>query len=91
MTPQIETGVVKFDDNQAGYIDLGTGKIRLEKEEPAEWAVEIARKELRETPENVEKAIAELKELLQRKLKSIYKQKLHNKTREKITTLMKNN
>uniref|UniRef100_T1GTB0 CRAL-TRIO domain-containing protein n=1 Tax=Megaselia scalaris TaxID=36166 RepID=T1GTB0_MEGSC len=65
MTPQIETGVVKFDDNQAGYIDLGTGKIRLEKEEPAEWAVEIARKELRETPENVEKAIAELKELLQ--------------------------
>lgn len=66
MTPQIETGVVKYDDNQAGYIDLGNGKIRLEKEEPAEWAMEIAKRELRETPENVEKAIAELKELLQR-------------------------
>lgn len=69
MTPQIATGVIKFDDNQAGYIDLGTGMIRLEKEEPAEWAVEIAKRELRETPENVEKAISELKELLQREYK----------------------
>lgn len=66
MTPQIATGVVKYDENQAGYIDLGTAKIRLEKEDPAEWATEIAKRELRETPENVEKAIAELKELLQR-------------------------
>ncbi|KAL5279861.1 hypothetical protein ACFFRR_004089 [Megaselia abdita] len=65
MTPQIETAVIKYDENQAGYIDLGNGKIRLEKEEPADWAMEIAKRELRETPENVEKAISELKELLQ--------------------------
>lgn len=64
MTPPV-TASLKFDDNQLPYIDLGSAVIRLEKEDPPEWALEKARNELRETPEIVEKAILELRQLIQ--------------------------
>lgn len=45
-------------------IDLGSAIIRMEPEEPPQWALEIARKELRETPEIAEEAKKKLKEMI---------------------------
>jgi len=62
----VNADTIKYDDNNLPYIDLGNGvAIRMEKEEAPEWALEKARQELREEPEIMEKAIKELRELLQ--------------------------
>lgn len=55
---------LKYDENNVPYIDLGKYTIRLERDEPTEEAKEKARIELRETPEIVEKACKELRELI---------------------------
>lgn len=55
---------LSYDDKNNAYIDLGTAIIRMEQEQPPEWALEIAQKELRETPEIVEESINKLKELI---------------------------
>lgn len=53
------------DKNKTPYIDLGEGyQIRLEKEPLTDLCKEKALKELRETPENVELGIKELRELI---------------------------
>lgn len=59
---------ILFDENKFPYIDMGNGhRLRLEYEEPSDETKERAVRELRETPENVAKSIAELKELLKSK------------------------
>lgn len=58
-------GEISYDQNGTPYIDLGTARIRMDKEEAPEWALEKARTELRETPENMEKAFNELRTLIQ--------------------------
>ncbi|XP_023296437.2 alpha-tocopherol transfer protein-like [Lucilia cuprina] len=55
---------LSYDANNMAYIDLGTAVIRMEQEQPPQWALEIAQKELRETPEVVEESIKKLKELI---------------------------
>lgn len=62
-TPQ----ALSYDANNKAYIDLGSAVIRMEHEEPPQWALEIAQKELRETSENVEESIKKLRELIQGK------------------------
>ena len=56
---------LSYDDKKMAYIDLGSAVIRMEQEEPPQWALEIAQKELRETPEIVEEAMKKLRELIQ--------------------------
>lgn len=59
------TAMLKFDDNQVPYIDLGNNYvIGLERGEAADWALEKAKRELRESPEIKNQAIKELKELI---------------------------
>lgn len=58
---------LKFDEdeNKTPYIELGDGyQIRLEKEPLTELCQQKASRELRETPENVELGLKELKELI---------------------------
>lgn len=55
---------LSFDSNNIPYIDLGSAVIRLDKEEAPEWALEVARRELRETPDIVEASIKRFNELL---------------------------
>lgn len=57
---------IEFEDDKIPFIDLGKGyKIRLEYEDLTdEKYMERAREELRETPENVENGIAELRKLI---------------------------
>lgn len=56
---------ISYDDNQLPYIDLGTAKIRMDKEQAPEWALKKAQDELRELPGIKEEAIKELRELIQ--------------------------
>lgn len=56
---------LSYDAKNMAYIDLGSAVIRMEQEEPPQWALEIAQRELRETPEVMESSIKQLKELLQ--------------------------
>lgn len=58
---------VKYNENNVPYIGLGDYEIRLESELPSEAVKEKARTELRELPEIVEPAIAELREMLKGK------------------------
>lgn len=55
---------LSFDANNIPYIDLGSAVIRLDKEDAPEWALEIARKELREVPDVTEEAFKGLNALL---------------------------
>lgn len=55
---------VKYNENNVPYIGIGEHEIRLESEPPNEAILERARTELREVPEIVDPAIAELRELL---------------------------
>lgn len=56
---------ISYDDNQLPYIDLGSAKIRMDKEQAPEWALKKAQDELRELPGIKEAAIKELRELIQ--------------------------
>jgi len=56
---------LKYDDNKVPYIQLGHIKVRLEDEEPTDEVKEIARVELRETPDVVQAAVEEMRELTQ--------------------------
>lgn len=56
---------ISYDDNQLPYIDLGSAKIRMDKEQAPEWALKKAQDELRELPGIKEQAIKELRELIQ--------------------------
>jgi hypothetical protein len=60
---------IQFADNQIPFIDLGDGyTIRLEYDELTdEKYIEKAKLELRETPENVQLAIEELRALIKGK------------------------
>lgn len=58
---------VKHNENNVPYIALDGCEIRLENEQPSEAIMEKARTELRELPEIVEPAIAELREMLKGK------------------------
>lgn len=58
---------ISYDDQKLPYIDLGSARIRMEKEQAPEWALKKAQDELRELPEIKDKAIKELRELLQSK------------------------
>lgn len=58
---------VKYNENNVPYIGLGDHEIRLESEPPSDAVMEKARTELRELPEIVEPAIAELREMLKGK------------------------
>ncbi len=56
---------IKFDENNVPYIDLGNNyKLQLETEEVSGNYKEKAVKVLGETPENVEKSLKALRELL---------------------------
>ncbi|XP_037959694.1 alpha-tocopherol transfer protein-like [Teleopsis dalmanni] len=61
-----KSDVLLFDENKLPYIDLETAVIRMEKEEAPQWALEKAKKELRETPDIMEESIKKLKELLEK-------------------------
>lgn len=54
---------IKYDENKVPYIQLGHLKVRLEDEEPSDEVKEIARVELRETPDVVQPAVEEMKQL----------------------------
>lgn len=56
---------ISYDEQKVPYIDLGSARIRMEKEQAPEWALKKAQDELRELPEIKDKAIKELRELLQ--------------------------
>ena len=59
---------IKLDSNQVPYIDLGKNfAIRLQREAPEDWALEKAKLELRESDEVRDKAMQELKLLIQSK------------------------
>lgn len=59
----------KYDENRRPYVEISNGYcMRLEHDDVTEEYKEKARKELRETPENVEKGLKELRELLSSKL-----------------------
>ncbi|KFB38990.1 AGAP009376-PA-like protein [Anopheles sinensis] len=60
---------LKFDENKVPYLDLGNGyRIALEGEEYTDAiSKEKAARELRETPDVVEKSLQELRSLLQGK------------------------
>lgn len=62
---------VKYNENNVPYIPLGDHELRLEAEQPKEAILEKARTELREVPEIVGPAIAELRELLKGKYRVI--------------------
>jgi prefoldin subunit 5 len=57
---------IEFGEDKLPFIDLGKGyKIRLEYEDLTdEKYIERAKNELRESPENIENAIAELRKLI---------------------------
>lgn len=50
-------------------VQLGDFLLQFELDEPSEKVKEIARRELRETPENVKPAVEELRRLLKGKLR----------------------
>lgn len=57
--------ISKHDEHGRPYIEICEGYVmKLETDELSEEYKEKARKELRETPENVEKGLKELRELL---------------------------
>lgn len=58
---------VKYNENNVPYVGLGDYEIRLESEHPSDAVMEKARTELREVPEIVEPASAELREMLKGK------------------------
>lgn len=58
---------VKYNENNVPYIGLGKHELRLESEPPNEAIMEKARTELRELPEIVDPAIAELREMFKSK------------------------
>ena len=55
---------LKYDDEKIPYIELGHLKVRLENEEPNDEVKEKARIELRETPNVVQPAIEEFKQMV---------------------------
>lgn len=59
-----KTETLSFDANNIPYIDLGSAVIRLDKEDPPQWALEVARKELREVPEVTTAAFKRFNEIL---------------------------
>lgn len=63
-----DSSIFLSDLKELPTLTIGDLSIRLETEEPSAELKEIARKELRETPEVVEAAKKELKELLKGKL-----------------------
>lgn len=65
MSAQIVT--VKYNEDNVPYIGVGEHEIRLESEPPNETVLEKARTELRELPEIMGPAIAELREMLKGK------------------------
>lgn len=62
---------VKYNENNVPYIGLGEHELRLESEPPKEAVLEKARTELRELPEIVGPAVAELREMLKSKCSGI--------------------
>ncbi|EDW77886.1 uncharacterized protein Dwil_GK24307 [Drosophila willistoni] len=56
---------ISYDDNKLPYIDLGSARIRMDKEQAPEWALKKAQDELRELPGIKEEAIKELRVLIQ--------------------------
>jgi hypothetical protein len=52
---------IKYNDDKVPYIQLGHLVVRLEDEEPSDEVKEIARVELRETPDVVQPAIEEMR------------------------------
>ncbi|XP_061398182.1 alpha-tocopherol transfer protein-like [Musca vetustissima] len=56
---------LSYDSNNMAVIDLGSAIIRMEPDDPPQWALEIARKELRETPDVAQEAKKKLKELIE--------------------------
>lgn len=62
---------IQYDDNKLPYIQLGHLRVRLENEEPNETVQEIARIQLRETPDVVQPALEELRQLVLGKYKIV--------------------
>jgi len=60
---------ISYDEQQLPYIDLGSARIRMEKDPAPEWALKKAQDELREVPGVKEQAIKDLRELIQSKSK----------------------
>lgn len=61
----VKAECISYDDNHVPYIDLGSARIRMEKEQAPDWALQKAQDELRELPGIKEQAIKELRELIQ--------------------------
>lgn len=60
---------ISYDEQKLPYIDLGSAKIRMDKEQAPEWALKKAQDELREVPGVKEQAIKDLRELIQSECK----------------------
>lgn len=63
--------VIKYDANNAPYFELGNVIVRLEIDEPNDAIKEIARVQLRETPDIVKNSIEELRALIKGKFNTI--------------------
>lgn len=56
---------------ESPVIKMGDFEVRLEIEEPTPETLEVARNELRETPERIKASVEELRQLLKGKLRKI--------------------
>lgn len=61
------TLLIKYNEDKTPYIEFGAYEIRLENERPDAETTKIATEELRETPDIVQPAIEELRNLLKSK------------------------
>ena len=59
--------VLKFREDKTPFVDLGDSEIRLEDDKPSEAIVQKGVVELRETPEVIQAAIIELREMVKGK------------------------
>jgi len=77
-------GIMLTDLNELPKLQLGDFTLELEIGPLSEEMQEVARKELRETPEVQKEAIAELKKLLQGILSMIYKKPIYKNITQSI-------
>uniref|UniRef100_A0A1A9WKQ8 CRAL-TRIO domain-containing protein n=1 Tax=Glossina brevipalpis TaxID=37001 RepID=A0A1A9WKQ8_9MUSC len=60
----VQPGKLSYDEENFPYIDVGTTRLCMDRQEAPDWALEIARKELRETPDVMKESFEKLNQLL---------------------------
>uniref|UniRef100_A0A1B0FLS6 CRAL-TRIO domain-containing protein n=1 Tax=Glossina morsitans morsitans TaxID=37546 RepID=A0A1B0FLS6_GLOMM len=60
----VQPGKLNFDEDNFPYVDLGTVRMCMDRQEAPDWALEVAREELRETPDIMKESFEKLNQLL---------------------------